>query len=123
MSDPVLDEDFILRLLSAPADGSTEFIEATQAGAVQALADVYDRSVVRDQFTGAAAACVGLYAQCAKLWLLNNINQVYINGVLDQNAFDKAREGITALVQKQAQEVASLVQQLRQCPTSKDKVH
>ena len=121
MADPLLDEDQIIQLLSVPISAAN--INALQAGAVQALCDLYDRKTTREEFTSKAAACIGLYGQCAKLWLLANVQQVHAEGELDTARFVTATEGLTDIVRKQAEVVIEIVQRLKQCPTSQDRVH
>lgn len=121
MADPILDEDLIVQLLRAPITAKT--IHALQAGAVQALCDLYDRGATRDEFANQASACIGLYGQCAKLWMLDNIRQVYESNDLDKARFDAAVDGLTDIIRKQAEVVVEIVQRLKMCPTSQDKVH
>lgn len=119
--DPVLDEEGILELLSMPVQVQT--ISALQAGAVQALLDLYDRKVTREEFIKSAAPCIELHAQAAKLWLLNNISRVYADGALDAERLTKAHDGLTAITTAAAARVHDIVSKLTQCPTSEDKVH
>jgi hypothetical protein len=121
MADPILDEAQIVQLLSCPIKAET--IHALQGGAVQALCDLYDRKVTRDEFTSKAAACIGLYGQCSKLWILDNIRQVYESNDLDKARFDAAVSGLSDVIRAQAEVVIEIVKRLQQCPTSQDRVH
>lgn len=121
MADPVLDEDNIVSLLKAPA--TVDCIDMIQGGAVQALCDLYDRKTTRDEFTTGAAKCLALYGQGAKMWVLNNIKQVYAHGNLDEACFQRAEQGLAQLLRKQAEEVIELVRRLQECPTSDKRVH
>ena len=121
MSDPVLDEQYIIELLRCPVKAET--VTMLQGGAVQALIDLYDRKVTREEFANLASPCLALYGQTAKLWLLANIEGVFDSGDLDKDRFVKAREGLENLVRKQAETVIEIVKRLQTCPTSQDKVH
>lgn len=119
--DPVLDEEGILELLSVPVSPAT--IAALQAGAVQALLDLYDRKVTREEFIQSAAPCIELHAQAAKLWMLGNINRVHAQGELTEERFRQAHEGLTSLTTAAAARVHDIVSKVMQCPTSEDKIH
>lgn len=122
MVSPILDEDWMITLLKAPTtlpDG----VDRIQAGAAQALIDMYDRKVTRDVFLEQATPCLALYGQCAKLWVLRNIKAVFDDGSLDAAAFAKAEAGLTELVMRQSEEIINLVQRLKQCPNDEDRVN
>lgn len=121
MADPVLDEDLIVSLLKSTI--SADSVARLQMGTVQALVDLYDRKVTRDEFTTAASHCLALYGQLAKLWLLTNIESVYDAGHLDKNNFKQAAAGLQDIVRKQCEGVIEIVKRLQLCPTSEDKVH
>lgn len=121
MADPIMDEDYIRALLSIPV--KVDNSDAIQAGAVQALIDLYDRKVTREEFCQSASACITLYGQCAKFWMLHNIADVFKQGDLDQAKFDKADEAFTALIRKQTETVIEIVKRLQLCPTSQDAVN
>lgn len=121
MADPILDENIILALLDcAPKH---ENLARIQQGAVQALMDLYDRKVTREEFASAASPCLALFAQCSKLWVLHNIEDAFQLGDVNQASFDHARNGIQELLSKQIESVVGIVERLRQCPLSTDKVH
>ena len=121
MADPILDEDGIIMLLKAPVGYETTNL--LQAGAVQALLDMYDRKVTREEFCEHASRCIGLYNEAGKLWMLGNIFEVYLDGSLDRSKFDTAKASLVELVQRQCETLIDMVQRLKQCPTSQDKVH
>lgn len=121
MADPIYDEDSIRGLLSVPI--SVDNYDMLQAGAVQALIDLYDRKVTREEFCNGVALSIPLYGQCSKMWLLDNIKGVFENGLLDKAAFEQASKGIEGVIRKQAEQVIELVKRLQECPTSLDKVH
>lgn len=121
MADPVLDETVIIAQLKSPC--SKDYVHIIQAGAVQALCDVYDRKVTRDEFTTAAAACLSLYGQAAKVWMLHNIEDVFKAANLNQAAFDDADQRMTELMRKHCEVVIELVKRLTECPTSQDKLN
>lgn len=124
MSEPVLNEDVIMQLLSQPVTGSPTNVEMLQQGIAQALADLYDRGVTRDEFISGAALCLGTYAQTSKLWLLENIRSVHDEGGgLDTAKFDYARDGIISIIRNQLVQVKALVTRLMECPGKGDKVH
>ena len=121
MVSPLLDEDWMITLLrSAPVNDGLDRI---QAGAAQALIDLYDRKVTRDVFLEHATPCFALYGQCAKLWLLKHIQDVYDEGMLDSAAFKKAETGLADLIRRQAEETINLVKRLQLCPMDEDRVH
>lgn len=119
--DPVLDEEGILELLRVPVQPET--ISALQAGAVQALLDLYDRKVTREEFIKSAAPCIELHAQAAKLWMLTNIWRVHSSGDLTDDRFKVASEGLTNITTAAAARVHDIVSAVMQCPTSGDKIH
>jgi hypothetical protein len=121
MADPLLDEANIIRMLSEPAD--LEHAEDIQAGAVQAVMDLYDRKVTREEFVGNLAIALQLYGMCSKLWILNNIRTVFARGDLDADKFDRANHDLCATIGAQANVVAAVVKRLQECPTSMDQVH
>lgn len=123
MADPLLNEDYIRNLLSVPVN--VENVDAMQAGAVQALIDLYDRKVTREAYCGMAASCITLYAQCSKLWMLHNVKHQLADG--DRNLTDETWARSDAvfceLIRKQAEKVVEIVKRLQLCPTSEDLVH
>jgi hypothetical protein len=121
MSDPIIDEDGIILLLRASV--TPDNVNAIQAGAIQAMIDLYDRKVTREEFCEMLAPCLALYGQTAKLWLLHNIYSVHKDGNLDDERFQKAATELTAVISKQVDSVVEIVSRVKQCPTSKDKVH
>lgn len=121
MANPVLDEQNILDLLQLPIQLQT--ISAIQAGAAQALVDLFDRKVTRAEFMDEAGTCLSLYAQTAKLWMLANIKAASDEAGLDTVAFEKAERGVTNLIGRDVERVVALVKRLQSCPTSEDKVH
>ena len=121
MADPILDEDGIIMLLKSevlPAN-----VNAIQAGAVQAMIDLYDRKVTRKEFCELLAPCLALYGQASKLWILNNIYDVHKQYGLDDARFTAAANELVAVISKQVDTVVEIVQRVKQCPTSEDKVH
>lgn len=121
MADPVLDEEMIADLLKCPI--SPENVGRIQAGAMQALMDLYDRKATRDEFIAMATPCVALYGQTSKLWLLANVRMVFDSGDLDTNRFEQAQTGLSDIIRVQCETVIEIVKRLRMCPTSQDKVH
>lgn len=121
MADPVLDEQNILDLLQVPVQLQT--IGVIQAGAAQALVDLFDRKVTRAEFMEEASTCLSLYAQTAKLWMLANMKAAYEEAGIDGVAFEKAERGVTHLISRDVERVVALVKRLQSCPTSEDKVH
>jgi hypothetical protein len=121
MADPILDEDTIVALLKTPV--SARNVNAIQAGAVQALIDLYDRKCTREEFVNLASPCIALYGQAAKLALLANVEIVYDSGDLDKERFNRARDGLIDLVRKQTETVIDVVKRLQLCAGSQDHVH
>jgi len=121
MADPRLDEDYIRALLSVPV--THENTDAIQQGAVQALIDLYDRKVTRDEFLTAGAACLSLYGQCSKLWMLHNVRAVYKDGTLTDQKFLDADKAFCDIIRKQSETVVEIVKRLQLCPTSKDPIN
>lgn len=122
MVSPLLDEDWMITLLKAPTTAG-DGPDRIQAGAAQALIDLFDRKVTREVFLESATPCLALYGQCAKLWVLRNIKQVYEEGALDPSAFAKAETGLTELILRQSEELVNLVKRLQMCPNDEDRVH
>lgn len=121
MSDPIFDETLIEHLLAVPVTPDTA--DAIQAGAVQTLIDLYDRKVTREEFMTSGAACVALYGQCAKYWMLQSVYRAFKNSELSDEHFVSADKGLAALIEEQAKKVQEIVGRLKQCPTSKDIVN
>lgn len=121
MADPVLDEEMIISFLRVPK--SCEYVNSLQSGCMQALADLYDRKVTRDEFVQGAAVCVAAYAQCSKLWMLNNVREVFEDGTLTAEKFKDADERMAQILRKHTEVVVELVKRLQECPTSKDPVN
>lgn len=120
--DPILDEQGIIGLLRAPA--IPDATPALQAGAVQTMLDLYDRGATREVFCEHGAACLGLYGQAAKLWMLNNIHEVFKSEEgLTEARFRDAQDGLADLIRKQAETLIDMVKRLQQCPTSEDNIH
>ena len=92
----------------------------TEEISVQALADLYDRKVTRDEFGTQASVCIGLYGQCAKLWMLKNIKDCWDHDGLDADTFAVAGEGLSNMIRLQAEQVIEQVKRLQMCPTSAD---
>lgn len=121
MASPHLDEGQILCLLDCPVDA--EHVNMLQAGAAQALIDVFDRKVTRDHFIEMMGECLALYGQAAKMWMLQNVKYTHDEvGVTDDN-IKRAMVGITSLVDKQAEAVQTVVKKLMQCPMDEDPIH
>jgi hypothetical protein len=107
MADPLFDENHILSLLSVPINRDN--IDAVQAGAVQALMDLYDRKVTREEFVACLAPCLVLYGQAAKLWILHNVKDVHDAGYLETEKFDEASEGLCDSMRKHCETVIEIV--------------
>lgn len=121
MTDPVYDENNILTLLSLPPTIANA--EAIEAGAVQALCDLYDRKVTREEFCNAAGPVLALYGQSQKLWMLYNIKGVFDQDALTEEKFIAADAQMTEIMRKQALTVIEIVKRLKMCATSQDIVH
>lgn len=121
MADPILDEDLIVSILQCPIN--SEQVNRIQAGAMQAMVDLYDRKATRDEFISLSAPCVALYGQASKLSLLGNIKHVCEQGDLDLNNINKSTERLEDLIRKQCETVIEIVKRLKLCPTSQDRVH
>lgn len=121
MADPILDEEGIKELMRVPV--KAEHVHMIQAGCAQALIDLYDRKVTREEFSHMASPIIALYAQTAKLWMLASIEMVHDAGDLDKRRFELARDGLEDLIRKQCESVIEVVKRLQQCPTSQDAVH
>lgn len=121
MSDPVFDEDYICALLAVPVN--LQMIVTLQTGALQALIDLYDRKVTREEFMNNVAPCVTLYGQCAKLWMLASVQKAYAENDLTEERFQQTEKSMVELIRKQSQTVIEIVKRLQLCPTSQDKVH
>jgi hypothetical protein len=120
MSDPILDEDEINRLLNRPV--RTDNIEEIQQGAIQTIYDLYDRKATREYFSGALTQALILYAQCSKMWMLNSVHTCYHNGELNEQAFDVTYNQMKQMIEAQQGVVSAVIKDLKQCPTSKDKI-
>ncbi len=121
MADPVFDEDLIVDLLKSSV--TRENTGRIQQGAVHLLVDLYDRGVTRDEFTTAASLSLSLYAQCAKLWVLGNIEEVNIAEGLTPERFKTASAQLEDVIRKQCLDAIEILKRLKECPLSTDKIH
>lgn len=120
MADPQLDEDHIIALLQTPPL-TTTWAEL-QKGAVQAMMDIYDRKVVRDEFIRMVTPCLVLYGQAAKLSLMVNVSVAHDQGDVDAVRIKHAIDGLASSIRDQSERVIDIVKRLKECPTSKDTV-
>lgn len=121
MADPVLDEDIIIHFLKAPP--VKEHAGRIQSGAIQALLDLFDRKVTRDEFAPAAGNCVLLYSSASKLMILESMRELAADNALTSDKFDTALEQLSELMRVQAGSIIEMVERLQLCPTSQDSVH
>lgn len=121
MADPVLDEQHIIELLRSPS--IPENVNRMQAGAVQALMDLFDRKVTREEFTNNASKCLLLYATASRLNILANMQAVYDAGNLSDGEFARATSELSHLMRIQSEGVVDMVERLKLCPTSQDLIH
>lgn len=121
MASPLLDEEHIKQLLRAPA--TLDYINTLQAGAAGTAIDLYDRKVTREEMADGLQRVLVLYAQCAKLYMLASIEDLFKQGILTQDSFDVATTGLKSMIQRHAESVIDLVQRLQQCPEDEDKIH
>jgi len=121
MSDPILDENIILHFLKAPP--AAEHVNMIQSGAIQALIDLYDRKVTRAEFCAAAGQCVLLYASASKMMVLESMRELSAENILTADKFSEALSQLAELMRVQSQSVIEMVERLKQCPTSQDKLH
>jgi hypothetical protein len=121
VADALLNERYIKELLRMPPTLSN--CDAIQTGAAQTLLDIYDRKVTREEFMAMAGRCLSLYAQCSKMWVLNSIREVHLDGTLTDAKFDEANAEIADIIRKMAEQVIEDVKRLEMCPGSKDPVN
>lgn len=121
MADPVLDEDYIMQLLRSPVTHETA--DLIQGGAAQALVDLYDRKVTRDEFVAACSRCLSLYGKASRFNMLQDVRVVFDAGNLDKNSFDVADKGLRDAIRTQSEGLVDLVKRLMQCPTSRDPIN
>jgi hypothetical protein len=121
MADPVFDEELIVELFKSAVN--RENTGRIQQAAVHMLADLYDRGVTRDEFISMATLCISLYAQCAKLWVLGNVEEVFDAGDLTNERFKIGSGQLEEIIRKQCMDAIEVMKRLQDCPTSADKVH
>lgn len=121
MASSLMDEEHIKQLLKAPA--TYEYVNALQAGAAGAMMDLYDRKVTRDEMAEGLQRCLILYGQCAKLFMLKNIEAVFKGGTLDQPTFTKADTELTDIIRRQSEAVIDMVKRLEMCANDEDPIH
>lgn len=122
MADPVFDEDAILQMLAAPV-GPQELISTLQAGLMMALADLYDRRADRSFVMQHATVIVQTYAMLSRTWMLASMRELFDSANLQPHSFDKAHNDICELVNQNMRTVVRMIEQLQECPTSKDPIH
>jgi hypothetical protein len=121
MVSPVLDEEHIQQLLKAPA--TADYINSLQYGAAAAVMDLYDRKVTRGEMAEGINRCLILYAHCAKLYMLKNVEAVFQQGALEQTTFATAEVGLTELMRRQSEAVVDMVERLKMCSSDEDPIH
>lgn len=122
MADPVFDEDAILKMLAVPV-GPQHMINTLQAGLMMALADLYDRRADRSFVMEHATLIVQTYAMLSRTWMLASMRELFEQAMLQPHSFDKAHNDICELVNKNMVGIVKMVEQLQECPTSKDPIH
>ena len=121
MADPILDETYIIDDLAAPV--SLEHLTYIKRGSVQALLDMHDRQLTRENFLQMAGDAVSLYAMLARFEILDSLGDLFKSGTLKQETFDKAFRDLTNLIVAKQDQVRKHMEFVMQCPTSADKVH
>ena len=121
VSNPVLNEDYILNLLSSPISKDT--VHRLQDGAVQTLLDLYDRKVTREEFILNAGPCVLLYGQTAKYWALCTIYEQVLTDTITKDDYRNIILQLESNIKEQKFTVASVVERLKQCPLEKDPIN
>lgn len=122
MVSPILDEDWIKKLLQHPP--TTENIGALQAGALQCMLDMYDRKVTREEWVENHSKCVTLYTQVAKLYLIEHVhNDLFKNNLLSEETFVNAENALMDLIRVVADDLIGIMKRLELCPRTEDKVH
>lgn len=121
MASPVLEEEIIKRLLQYPA--TPDNLPFLQNAAMQCLLDMYDRKLTRPEFIEHGSKAVTLYAQMAKLWLLDHIYELHREGVLTENSFTSAQVQMKELIEVIARELIETVKRMQECPLDEDKIH
>jgi hypothetical protein len=122
MADPVFDEDVIIDMLKAPA-GALETTGILSQALMMALADLYDRRADRSFVMEHASGIVQAYAILSRRWMLASIKEMHESGILNEIAFDQAQVQITESLNERLPQVIAMVEKLKECPTSRDKIH
>jgi len=121
MVSPVLNEDNIVMLLKAPA--IPEATNSIQSGCVQTIIDMWDRKCTREEFIDRLQPALGLYGNCAKLWVLRNIEEVYKTNELSPERFEHAKEQLAEMIRLSTATLIDHVKRMQLCPEDEDKVH
>lgn len=121
MPDPILDEEMILEHLKG--DVCVEATSQLQSVALYTLVAAYDRKVVREEYTPVMDAAMGLHSAMGKLFMLNSIREHFTQGTLNLELLDRALTKATSYAAGNQTTLVEFMEQLVQCPTSKDKVH
>lgn len=120
-TDPVLEEDDILRLLRAPV--TVQNLEYLQAGAAQGMIAMYDRKGTRENFALHASDCLALYSSIGKLYMLRSMADLFADGRLSKETIDKGLNDLAELIKAQAMSVSATIEKVKMCPTSADAIH
>lgn len=121
MADPIFNEQAIIELLAVPVN--VEYANALQAGTVQAIIDLFDRDVTRDELLTALEPALHLYAYVEKMKTLRSIKTVFDEGTLSADKFDVATSQVSERVRQLCMQVTEIMKRLQQCPTSMDIIH
>jgi hypothetical protein len=121
MADPIFDEQGIIDMLSVPV--AREYSQALKAGAAQAIIDMFDRKVTRDEFCKALEPVLNLYSYVGRLQMVGSIRDTFDKGELTPMAFDDANKQLSEFIRQSCLVTIETVKRLKECPTSGDKVH
>ena len=122
MADPVYDEDAIIDMLKT-LPGPQQTVPVLQNACLMALLDLYDRKADRMFFAQHAGMICTTYAMLSRTWMLMSMHDIFENGNLTEATFNKAHADIIQMVTENTEQIIAMVQKLKECPTSEDKVH
>ncbi len=120
-TDPVLDEGNIVALLKSPV--TARGLPELQAGAAQALIDMYDRDGTRKEFVMHGSNCLALYSSVGRLNILHSILDMINREEFNREKVIKAIEDLTAITRAQSELVCNTMERIQLQATSQDIVH
>jgi len=119
--DPQLSESAILGNLSVPA--SAENSEMLQVGVLLSLVATYDRRLERTTFLELATAATALYGMLGRLSIAEAVLHLVEKNAFTKDKIEDAAKELTSYAEAERHKMLKVMELVKQCPTSEDKIH